>query len=290
MKNYSAKNDLKAWLLLSSGLGMILMLMGSTLYMVVAQSFGYYNLTGESGFSLEFWQDTLTDKIVMSSLLYSIKVSFIGAMGSILLSYPLAIWLRKPMAGKEVIIGVLRAPMFVTGLVAAFLFVNIISYHGILNQLMMWLGLIDKPIRMQNDSFGWGVIFLQIWKNLPFALILVSGAVNSIRTDVMDAASDLGAGQFRRLMDIIVPLSIPAVQAAFILIFIGALGDFSFFVIAGPRNTYSLSMLMQIYSNEYLEWNKAAVIGMIIILSSGVMAALTTMLTNPLAYKKGRLK
>ena len=288
--NSSLKNDLKAWLFLASGVGMILMLMGSTFYMVVAQSFGFYNLIGESGFSLEYWQAALTDKIVIKSLLYSIKVSFIGGLGSILLSYPLAIWLRKPMAGKEVIIGVLRAPMFVTGLVAAFLFVNIISYHGILNQMMMWLGLIDKPIRMQNDSFGWGVIFLQVWKNLPFALILVSGAVNSIRSDVLDAASDLGAGQFRRLIDVIVPLSIPAVQAAFILIFIGALGDFSFFVIAGPRNTYSLSMLMQIYSNEYLEWNTAAVIGMIIILTSGVMAALTTMLTNPLAYKKGGLK
>ncbi|WP_067516514.1 ABC transporter permease [Endozoicomonas ascidiicola] len=290
MSNASIKEDLKAWALMATGLGMILMLMGSTLYMAVAQSFGFYNLTGESGFSLEYWQAALSDDIVFSSLLYSMKVSFIGAMGSIALSYPLAIWLRKPMAGKEIIIGVLRAPMFVTGLVAAFLFVNIISYHGILNQLMMWLGLIDKPIRMQNDSFGWGVIFLQIWKNLPFALILVSGAVNSIRSDVLDAASDLGAGQFRKLVDVIIPLSIPAVQAAFILIFIGALGDFSFFVIAGPRNTYSLSMLMQLYANEYMEWNTAAVIGMIIILMSGVMAVLTTLLTNPLAFKKGRLK
>ncbi len=288
--NSQFKNDCKAWLLLASGVGTILLLMGSTFFIVVAQSLGFYNLTGESGFSLDYWYTTLSDKIVINSLIYSIKVSLLGGIGSIILSYPLAIWLRKPMAGKEIIIGVLRAPMFVTGLVAAFLFVNIISYHGILNQFLIWIGLIEKPIRMQNDSFGWGVIFLQVWKNLPFALILVSGAVNAIRTDVLDAASDLGAGPIRRLLDIIVPLSIPAVQAAFILIFIGALGDFSFFVIAGPRNTYSLSMLMHVYSNEYLEWNTAAVIGMIIIITSGLMAVLTTLLTNPLAYKKGRLK
>lgn len=77
-------------------------------------------------------------------------------------------------------------------MVAAFLFVNIIAYHGVINELLMALGVINEPLRMQNDDFGWGVVILQVWKNLPFALILVGGAVNAIRNDVLDAASNLG--------------------------------------------------------------------------------------------------
>lgn len=60
MKNL--KNDVKAWLLLGSGLGTILLLMGSTFYIVVAQSFGLHNINNaEPHFTLEFWQTVLAD-------------------------------------------------------------------------------------------------------------------------------------------------------------------------------------------------------------------------------------
>ncbi|MFW8363114.1 ABC transporter permease subunit, partial [Klebsiella pneumoniae] len=105
---------------------------------------------------------------------------------------------------------------------------------------------------------------LQIWKNLPLALILVGGAVNAIRNDVLDAASNLGANRWRSFTGVVVPLTLPAVQVTLILVFIGALGDFAFFSVAGPRNTYSLSRLMQATAMEYGEWNSAAVIAVII--------------------------
>ncbi len=151
----------------------------------------------------------------------------------------------------------------------------------------MWLGITEKPIRMQNDNFGWGVIILQIWKQLPFAMILLAGAVNSIRNDVLDAASDLGANAWRRFTGIVFPLSIPALQVSLILIFIGALGDYSFYSIAGPKNTYSLSMLMHITSTEFMEWNKGAVVAVIIMVTAVIASLAISLLTAPLALRKG---
>lgn len=235
----SWRNDLLAWSLMLSGLGTILLLMGSTFYVVVVQSLGYFNLEGESHFSLEFWRNMLQDEVLHSALFYSVKVSVLGAFGSVIFAYPLALWLRKPLIAKEGIIAVLRAPMFIPGMVAAFLFVNIIAYHGVINELLMALGVINEPLRMQNDDFGWGVVILQVWKNLPFALILVGGAVNAIRNDVLDAASNLGANRLRSFTGIVVPLTLPAVQVTLILVFIGALGDFAFFSVAG-RATHIL--------------------------------------------------
>ncbi|HCA3881967.1 TPA: ABC transporter permease [Salmonella enterica] len=288
MKNW--RNDAVAWLLMLSGLGTILLLMGSTFYVVIVQSLGWFNLEGDSHFSLEYWRNMLQDKVLQSALFYSVKVSLLGAFGSVIFAYPLALWLRKPMAGKEGIIAVLRAPMFIPGLVAAFLFVNIVAYHGIINELLLALGIISEPLRMQNDDFGWGVVILQIWKNLPFALILVGGAVNAIRNDVLDAASNLGASRWRSFTGVIVPLTLPAVQVTLILVFIGALGDFAFFSVAGPRNTYSLARLMQATAMEYGEWNNAAVIAVIIMVTAALCTLLIATLITPFATRKGEVK
>ena len=284
------RNELTAWLLMISGLGTIVLLMGSTFYVVLVQSIGYFNLSGDSQFSLEYWQNVLQDPVLHSALIYSVKVSILGAFGAVLLSYPLALWLRQPLVAKEGIVAVLRAPMFIPGLVAAFLFINIIAYHGVINELLLALGVIDQPLRMQNDDFGWGAVILQIWKNLPFALILVGGSVNAIRTDVLDAASNLGASRWRCFRDVIFPLTLPAVQVSLILIFIGALGDFAFFSVAGPRNTYSLARLMQATAMEYGEWNNSAVIAVIIMLTAALGTLLIAILLTPLATRKGEVK
>lgn len=284
------RNEVKAWLLLLSGLGTILLLMGSTFYVVIAQSIDYFNMTGDSQFSLEYWLNIISEPVLLSALIYTVKVSVLGSFGAVLLSYPIALWLRKPLYAKEVVIGILRAPMFIPGLVAAFLFVNIIAYHGVINGVLQSLGIIDAPLRMQNDDFGWGVIILQIWKSLPFALILVGGAVNSIRDDILDAASNFGANRWRRFIDVIFPLTLPAVQVSLILIFIGAVGDFAFFSIAGPRNTYSLARFMQASAMEYGEWNNAAVIAVIIMVISAIGTLLIATVLTPLSRKKGEVK
>lgn len=288
MKNW--RNDAVAWLLMLSGLGTILLLMGSTFYVVVVQSLGYFSLEGNSHFSLEYWRNMAQDEVLRSALFYSVKVSLLGAFGSVIFAYPLALWLRQPLVGKEGIIAVLRAPMFIPGLVAAFLFVNIIAYHGVINELLMALGIIREPLRMQNDDFGWGVVVLQIWKNLPFALILVGGAVNAIRNDVLDAASNLGASRWQRFTGVVVPLTLPAVQVTLILVFIGALGDFAFFSVAGPRTTYSLARLMQATATEYGEWNNAAVIAVVIMVTAAVCTLLIATLITPFATRKGEVK
>ncbi|TNH01589.1 ABC transporter permease [Testudinibacter sp. TR-2022] len=287
----SLKNDLKAWLLLGSGLGMILLLMGYTFYIAVAQSFGLHNISGEQPhFTLLYWKTVLSDSVFQKSLLYSVKVSLLGAIFSIIVAYPIAMWLRKPIPGKVTIITILRAPMLVPGLVAAFLFINVISYHGILNESLVWLGIWAQPRTMQNDEFGWGVVILQMWKNIPFALILIGGAVNGLKTDLLDAAANLGSNAWQRFRYVIFPMTLGAVQVSFILIFIGALGDFAFYTIAGPRSTYSLARLMQMTAYQFEQWNQSAVMAMMIMLTSAFFTILISIIIRPLATKRGDIK
>ncbi|MGF1790344.1 ABC transporter permease [Photobacterium profundum] len=282
---------MKPYLLLIPGLGAIVLLMGSALYVVIAQSFGMFSFTGETSATLEYWQTMLTDPILWRSVEYSMRTSFLGTLGAICLAYPIALWLQQKLPAKNMVVATLRAPMFVPGLVASFLLMNVIAYHGIINETLLSLGIIDEPMRMANDKFGWSIIILQIWKNLPFALILLTGSIASIRTDILHASQDLGASRWKSFYQVIFPLTIPAMQASSILIFIGALGDFSFASVAGSRSSYSLAMLMNITATQYYEWENAAVIAIIIMLLAALSAMVITLVTQPFATKtKPRLQ
>jgi putative spermidine/putrescine transport system permease protein len=246
--------------LLAPGLGLILVLIGSVVYIAVAQSFGYYALLGQSAFSLEFWSDVFGRKLFFRAVRYSIYVGFWSAVLSVALAYPLAIWLRKPFAGSIGLGALLKAPLLVHGLVAAFLYINVISYNGLLNQFMQGIGIWSEPRRLQNDSNALGVLLLQVWKNMPFALLLLTGAVQSISDDILDASRDLGAGPWARFCKIIAPLSISGMQAAMVIIFIGALADFTFQTTVGPTNRQSMAQLMVSFKSRG-DWHSAAVVG-----------------------------
>lgn len=267
-------------LLLTPGIGLILVFMGGVLYLAAAQSFGYYDYSGSrDGFTLEFWANVSERRAYFRSVRYSLAMGFISAILSVALAYPLALWLRKPFKGSHFISAVLKAPLLVHGLVAAFLYINIIAYHGIINQMMIGLGIWDEPIRMQNDNRAIGVIILQTWKNMPFALLLLSGAVQSISDDVLNAARDLGAGAYSRFWKVIAPLSVSAMQAALIIIFIGAMADFSFQTIAGPTNRQSLAEYMTFFSASG-RWNHAAVIAVTMMILSLFGAIALTLLSR----------
>ena len=275
----------RKWLLVGTlllpGAGLIVFFMGAVLYMAVAQSFGYFNLAGDSSFSLQFWQDALGKKLYFRSVRYSLYIGFISAILSVALAYPIALWLRKPFPGSLTVSAVLKAPILVHGLVAAFLLLNIIAYHGLLNQILQGLGLTDGPMRLQNDKNAISVLILQVWKNMPMALLLLSGAVQGIGDDLINAARDLGAGSWARLRKVIAPLSLGAMQASLVIIFIGALADFSFHTIIGPTNRQSLTQHMVFYT-EGGRWNDAGVVGVTIMVLSLAGALLLTFVSQVL--------
>jgi len=282
----TARRWLQVIALLMPGLGIILWLIGSVVYIAVAQSFGAYGLTGESSFTMSYWADTVSRAIYWRSIQYSLYVGVLSAIFSVALAYPLAIWLRKPFPGSMAIGAVLKAPLLVHGLVAAFLFINLIAYNGFLNQLMQWLGVWDAPRRLQNDNHAIGVLILQTWKNMPFALLLLTGAVQSIPEDILDAARDMGAGPWDRFRKVIAPLTVSGMQAALVIIFIGAVADFTFQTIAGPTNRQSMSQLMVGYKVRG-EWQYAGVVGVTLMLMALVGSAVLAFVSR--MVMRGRL-
>ena len=263
------RTTLRAYLLLIPGLGLILAFTSVVIGMAVSQSLGFLNFSGESGFSTRFWLAATADPQLWRAFWYSARISIISAILAVALAYPLALWLRKPFQGSTLIGAVLKAPLLVHGLVAAFLFINFISFQGFFNLALVKLGIIARPMRLQNDPYGIGVVFLQVWKQMPFALLILTGAVQAIGEDILNAARDLGAAGLARFRKIIVPLTLRSLQAALILIFIGAAGDFSFQVVAGPTSVNSMAQFMLRAQTSGTDgWNVAAVVAVLLMLLS----------------------
>ncbi len=261
------ENTVVHYLMLLPGVGFIVFFLGSSIFLTVAQSFGLFSITGRSAFTLENWR-IAQDKESLDSIAFSLKMGVLSSIGTLIVSFPVALFLRKGGVGKRFLSSLIKVPLFIPALVAAFLIINLISYHGIVNEFLIAIRLIKEPLRMLNDKFGWGVVAIQIWKNLPFVLLILSASLASIRDDILDAARNLGAGGFSVLARIYIPLSMPGILVSMILMFIKAFGDFPITSVAGPNYPPSIALRMRNMASLFQEWDKAAVLGVIIILTT----------------------
>jgi len=260
-------------LLVLPGAGFIFVFLAVALAITALQSVGVLAFGREPGFTWEFWA-ALVDRQFLDSFLFSAKVGIGSAFGTALLAFPLALFLRRRRFGARLIGSIVKIPLFVPALVAAFLILNAMAFHGVINGVLLGLGLIDRPLRLLNDRFGWGVLAIQVWKNLPFQLLIIASVLATIRTDIEDAARNLGAGPWQVLRHIILPLAMPGILIAVALVFIMTFGDFAITRIAGPIYPSSLAVLMQTKALTLNEWNLAACIGMVIVIASLVFVAL----------------
>lgn len=259
------------YLLLIPGVGFIVLFIGSSIFITITQSFGLFSVSGKSQFTFENWRQLFHDRESLDSILFSLKMGLLSSIGTLMFSFPIALFLRKGGAGKRFLASLIKIPLFVPALVAAFLIINLISFHGIINEVLVALGFIKKPLRMLNDKFGWGVVAIQIWKNLPFVLLILSSSLASIRDDTLDAARNLGAGSWAVLFHIYIPLAMPGILVSMILMFIKAFGDFAITSVAGPTYPPSIALRMRNTATLFQEWDKAAVLGVVIILTTIVI-------------------
>jgi putative spermidine/putrescine transport system permease protein len=267
------------YLMILPGVGFIVLFLGSSIFITVVQSFGLFSVTGTSRFTLANWK-TLWERETIDSVLFSLKMGVLSSIGTLLFAFPVGLFLRKGGAGKRFLASLIKIPLFIPALVAAFLILNIISYHGIVNEVLLGIGLIKEPLRMLNDKFGWGVVAIQIWKNLPFVLLIVSASLASIRDDIIDAARNLGANNWAILFRIYIPLAMPGILVSMILMFIKAFGDFPITSVAGPTYPPSIALRMRNTATLFQEWDKAAVMGVIIIVTTLFMTWLYSRLAE----------
>jgi putative spermidine/putrescine transport system permease protein len=258
-------------LLLLPGVGFIAAMLAIAFAMVILQSLGFFNFTGESAFTFQRWIESMNQQN-LDSFIYSAKIAFFSSGISLIIAYPLAMQFRTSFFAKKYVNLVFRLPLFVPALVAAFLILNVFSFQGLVNQTLVFLHILKEPVVMTHDDWGLGVVAIQVWKNLPFQTLILSAALASVQQDLESAAKNLGAKPWAIFRDILFPLSISGALTAFIFVFIGVFGDYAINQTSGPK--YPPSLAMRMYSTAQLlnDWGQAACIAVIIMIGALVFA------------------
>lgn len=265
------------YLLLLPGLGYIGFFVVMSAGIMISQSFGMYNaITGETAFTLDGWRGVF-NKSFVDALGFTLRTSILSALISIAITYPLALLLQKSKARKW-LLPLIKIPYFVPGLVGSFLIVNLIDYHGLLNEVLLLLNIISEPLRLRNDANGIAVVAIHVWKNVPFMMIIMFSAIEGIRQDVKDCARNLGANSFQVLWHITIPLTVSSALVSVILTFIRTFNDYAISSTAGPMHPMSLANLMKTTAYSYNDWITAGCIGVLMTIVTVIFMVLYTIL------------
>ena len=164
-----------------------------------------------------------------------------------------------------------RWPLFIPMVVAGQLMRTFLAKNGMLNNAFMSLGILE-PINAMSMLDWRGVVVTFVWKQLPFAALLISGAMASMDRSMIESARNLGASRFRALTEIVVPQIRATLLVALILSFVTMLSALSvpMMIIAGSPTMITVDMAWRV--NSYGDYGVANALGFISCMMSGVVA------------------
>jgi putative spermidine/putrescine transport system permease protein len=291
-------------LLLSSGIGYLIIFYGVPLLRALIGSVGLYSPTRTaSGFTLQWFAVIFQNKAYRASFLFSLWLALGPVLLALIISVPLAAFLQKTFIGKKTFEALYKIPLAVPGIVVAFIVMTSIDKGGVLHRVfkyyldplfpdqLAWLKIGANWPKFVRDPIGLGVILASSWKNIPFMTLIIGGAMAAIAHDVLDAARTLGAKRLTVFFQIQIPLALPGISAAILLSFIRSIGAYAVPRLLGPPEyPLPLSIRMFEFATEQNEWEIVFAMGILLSFAASVVLLVYYGLTAHLnrAFHAGR--
>lgn len=280
---------LTPWLLLAPFLAVTALVVVSV-WNILVQSVGLIPVFGLTDPTLEYYRQVLTSDTFLDSLMVSLKIALWSAVLATVLGVLVCAALVSCRRGG--IVHVVRLPMLVPHTVVALFVITICSQTGLIARAGAALGLISDstefPQLLFSENYA-GVILAYLWKEIPFVAYFVLALMSGVSGTLGEAAENLGASPLRSFFQITLPLSLPAITKAFLIIFIFAFGGYELPLILGatvpkalPVQAYLAYMDPNLLNRPY-----AMAMNGVILLLSMAMAVLYGILTHRLCKRIG---
>jgi putrescine transport system permease protein len=186
--------------------------------------------------SLANYQYLFTDDVYGIAYLYSLKTAFFSTLICLLIGYPMAYAIaRASKSTQNILLLVIILPFWTSFLLRVYALEGIIRDNGILNTVLLHLGLIHEPLRIMRTTLA--VYLGIIYSYLPFMVLPLFATLEKLDRSLIEAAADLGSAPWRVFLDVTLPLSMPGIIAGSMLVFIPAVGEFVIpSLLGGPDN------------------------------------------------------
>ncbi len=216
---------------------------------------------------INFFDEPVYWLTFVRTCLYAIVTTFIVFLISMPVSFYIAKLARSRVQGALMIM--LLLPFWVSELVRIYGWMILLRESGVLNFFMLKIGLIDKPIEMlYNDAT---MIMGLVYTSMLFMVVPLVSVIESLDDSLIEAAHDLGAGQWTIWRTIIIPHCKPGITSGSIVVFMLVLGNYLTPNLMGGKN--SLWFTEQIY-NQFIasfNWNQGSAFGFLLLILSSLI-------------------
>jgi len=216
------------------------------------------------------YREAWTDPLYRVLMLRSLAISATVTLFTLLLAYPMAYFLSFQVTQRKALwLFLITIPFWTSYLLRVFSWKVILGYNGVINSSLMELGFIDVPIEALLYNANAVVITLaHAWA--PFAVLPIFVSLEKIDRSLLEAATDLGDGPILRFLRITLPLSLPGVIAAALIVFIPTVGDYVTPRLVGGKDGLMISNMIQIQFGKANNWplGAALAVSMMVIVAS----------------------
>ncbi|MFC3085513.1 ABC transporter permease [Tabrizicola soli] len=212
----------------------------------------YSVLTGEKGsvslpLTLDNYHDLLTKPVYRALMWRSLIVSFFVTLATVILAYPIAYFVSFHVAPsrKALWLFLITIPFWTSYIIRVALWRTILGYDGIFDSVVMGLGITDtQPNILSNGVLS--IIITLAHAYAPFAVLPIFVSLEKVDRSLLEAGQDLGESRWMTFLRVTLPLSLPGVIAAVLIVFIPTVGDYVTPELIGGGKTPMIANLMEV--------------------------------------------
>jgi len=206
-----------------------------------------------------------TDNLYVATYLNSMKVAAITTLVCILVGYPIAYCIARSAPGVRnlLLLGVIL-PFWTSLLLRVYAWIGILRNDGLLNHVLIGLGLIDTPLEIYRTDLA--VYIGLVYAYLPFFILPLYAHLVKMDVRLLEAAYDLGAKPWRAFVSVTLPLSRNGVIAGAMLVFIPTVGEYVIPELLGGANTLMIGRVMWTEFFNNTDWPMAAAVTCVMVL------------------------
>ena len=260
--------------LISPTLLFALVMLVAPIAVVIAYSFWSQDyLTVDRTFTLEQYRIALTEPIYRDLLLRSLWVSLLVSFFTVVLAYPIAYYISfHGGRHKSLWLFLITIPFWTSYLLRVMSWKVILGYNGVLNSGLMGLGIIDEPSTALLYNTSAVVITLtHAWA--AFAILPIFVSLEKVDRTLVEAAKDLGDGPIRSFLRVTLPLSLPGVISAILIVMIPTVGDYVTPKLVGGKDGVMIAAAIETQFKRGSNWPLGAALSVVTMTVVTLMAA-----------------
>lgn len=233
-----------------------------------APVFTLINETGDyflqARLNLSNYARIFSEGIHARAYLNSLRIAAVSTLLTLLAGFPMAYGVaRASEKWRAPLLMLIILPFWTSFLIRVYALIGILKEEGLLNILLLWTGLIAKPLVIYNTEIA--VIIGIVYSYLPFMILPLYANLEKHDPSLIEAAMDLGASPWRAFWRITVPLAAPGVAAGCLLVFIPAVGEFVIPDLLGGSSTLMVgkTLWQEFFQNR--DWPAASAVAVVLV-------------------------